>query len=72
MTPEERFQKLVHNTFYKRKAVCAGYSALFEHLNLLCEIPCKTISGHAKTEKKHIGHPWGAKHAWNAVYLDSA
>ncbi|NLB95498.1 MAG: hypothetical protein GX785_07285 [Armatimonadetes bacterium] len=64
MSPEE--------VLHRRKAVCSGYAALFEHLAKEAGLEAVTIRGHSK------GYPISASerqdsdlnHAWNAVKID--
>ncbi len=53
----------------KKKAVCAGYSAVFIELCRLAGLECKAITGWARTSGQ-IGRPLGkTDHAWNAIRI---
>lgn len=55
----------------KRKAVCAGYSALFLRLCELANLECVTIAGWAKN-RLSIGRPLTkTDHAWNAIKINN-
>lgn len=57
---------------FKRKAVCAGYSELFNELCKYAKIQSVYISGYSKSEYTDIGDKFYIdEHAWNAVYLNN-
>jgi transglutaminase/protease-like cytokinesis protein 3 len=49
-----------------RKAICHGYSSLFEELCSLSEIPCYLVSGYTKFD----GVLNKTGHTWNIVYVN--
>ncbi len=53
----------------KKKAVCAGYSNLFDQMCAAIDIDCYVVSGHVKENGKLIDESLGS-HAWNVVKLD--
>lgn len=55
-----------------RKAVCNGYAKLFRKLCEINNIKADIVPGYSKSNPYTIGNPLNAKHAWNAVMLDSA
>ncbi|MBF6607523.1 MAG: hypothetical protein ITG00_02165 [Flavobacterium sp.] len=77
-TQEERLQKqkqfdidLAEKTLRSKKAVCDGYSMLFNRLAELCGIESVMIPGTSKSHPSHIGKlPAIPDHAWNAVKID--
>lgn len=50
------------------KAVCHGYSRLFQELCTKSEIPCLLVNGYTKTTDQF--NPAG--HTWNAIFLDNS
>lgn len=60
------------NILKSRKAVCDGYSTLFEMLAEAAGLRVVKISGYAKGYDYRIGEHFDGppNHAWNAVYLD--
>jgi len=58
-------QDIIRRTLETRKGVCAGYSAIFEELCRLCEIPAFTVHGYTK----HFGKIDDIPHAWNAAFV---
>lgn len=72
---EEKLQKerqfkldLVMTTWRSKKAVCHGYSELYNHLAGLVGLESILIPGSSKSHPTHIGKlPVAADHAWNAV-----
>ncbi|MBC7712851.1 MAG: hypothetical protein H7177_05905 [Rhizobacter sp.] len=55
-----------------RKAVCAGYSNLFQKLCESANLECNTISGWSY-HKENIGEPLGnnSNHSWNAIKIQN-
>lgn len=54
-----------------KKAVCQGYTALFDYLSELTGLESVTITGTAKTNVTQIGKlPGASDHAWNAVKIN--
>ncbi|KAF2508497.1 transglutaminase [Flavobacterium zhairuonense] len=63
--------KTVQKAFRSRKAVCEGFSRLYEHLAILTGLKCQVISGDAKVESTDIGRRnFVVNHAWNSVLVD--
>lgn len=59
-----------YHVLKKGKAVCAGYSALFQTLCGYAGIECEYITGLSRNRKKQIGkHARKSDHAWNLVNL---
>ncbi|WP_291286208.1 transglutaminase domain-containing protein [Flavobacterium sp.] len=57
--------------FRSKKAVCEGFSRLYEHLSTLCGLKCQTITGDSKTLLNDIGRRrLGSNHAWNTVQIN--
>lgn len=77
-TPEEKEAKqrqfkldFALNAFKSKKAVCQGYTALFDHLSELTGLESVTVTGTAKTNVTQIGKlPGASDHAWNAVKIN--
>jgi transglutaminase/protease-like cytokinesis protein 3 len=77
-TQEERIRKerqfdidLALKTLRTKKAVCHGYTVLFNEIMTLSNIESVLIPGTSKTNPLHIGQlPALPDHAWNAVKLD--
>lgn len=54
-----------------KKAVCQGYTALFDYLSELTGLESVTITGTSKTNVTQIGKlPGASDHAWNAVKIN--
>lgn len=74
-TPAEKAQKvklfnqqLIATTWHSKKAVCHGYTELYNHLAKLCQLESVMIPGTSKSQPSHIGKlPIALDHAWNAV-----
>jgi len=59
--------------FKSKKAVCQGYTALFDHLAELTGLESVTVTGTAKTNLTQIGKlPGASDHAWNAVKINGS
>ena len=77
-TQEERIRKerqfdidLALKTLRTKKAVCHGYTVLFNEIMRLSNIESVLIPGTSKTNPLHIGQlPSIPDHAWNAIKLD--
>ena len=69
---EKQFKEdLVQKTWRSKKAVCHGYSELYNHLSKLVGLESILIPGTSKSHPTHIGKlPTAADHAWNAVKTD--
>lgn len=54
-----------------KKAVCQGYTALYDYLAELTGLESVTVTGTAKTNLTQIGKlPGASDHAWNAVKIN--
>lgn len=63
--------KTTQKAFRSRKAVCEGFSQLYEHLALLTGLKCQVIHGDAKAELTDIGRRnYILNHSWNSVQVD--
>ena len=70
---KEKEDRLVHDTFIRRKGLCGGYATLFKVLCRELEIPAIIIGGYTKIDATTIGGiPRIKNHAWNAVYLNNS
>lgn len=59
------------NALKSKKAVCQGYTALFDHLAALTNLESVTVTGTSKTNPTQIGKlPGASDHAWNAVKIN--
>jgi transglutaminase/protease-like cytokinesis protein 3 len=54
-----------------RRAICSGYSALYEALASAMGLETVTVAGYAKGAGYALGNPAEVNHAWNAVKLDN-
>lgn len=62
---------LALNTLKSKKAVCQGYTALFDHLAELANLESVTVTGTSKTNPAQIGKlPGASDHAWNAIKIN--
>ena len=63
--------QLVQKTFTSRKAVCEGFTALYQHLAELTGLKSEIIRGDSKTTLSDIGRKnTTSNHAWNMVLID--
>lgn len=63
--------KLIQNAFKSHKAVCEGFTALYQHLASLAGLKCEIIKGDSKTRLDDIGREeLNSNHAWNMVLVD--
>ncbi len=62
---------LVQKAFKSKKAVCEGFTALYQHLASLMGIKCEIIRGDSKISVRDIGRKTtSSNHAWNMVLID--
>ncbi|MFG4001844.1 transglutaminase domain-containing protein [Flavobacterium aquidurense] len=63
--------KLIQKTFTSQKAVCEGFTALYQHLAGLVRLKSEIIRGDSKTRLADIGRKnTSSNHAWNIVLID--
>ena len=63
--------KTINKAFNKRRAVCNGFSLLFNHLASLVGLKSEVIEGASKTSNYDIGKKRiSVSHAWNSVQID--
>lgn len=63
--------KLIQKTFTSQKAVCEGFTALYQHLAGLVGLKSEIIRGDSKTRLADIGRKnTSSNHAWNIVLID--
>lgn len=56
----------------KRKAVCQGYSMLFEKMCHIAGLQCWVVPGYVRTDEDEVGTPGELDHAWNVILLNGA
>ncbi|KAF2340654.1 transglutaminase domain-containing protein [Flavobacterium tistrianum] len=62
---------LIQKAFKSKKAVCEGFTALYQHLATLMGIKCEIIRGDSKISVRDIGRKTtSSNHAWNMVLID--
>ncbi|WPO77400.1 transglutaminase domain-containing protein [Flavobacterium sp. KACC 22761] len=62
---------LIQKTFKTQKAVCEGFTALYQHLANEMGIKCEIIRGDSKISLRDIGRKTtSSNHAWNMVLID--
>ena len=62
---------LIEKTFKSKKAVCEGFTALYQHLANLLDLKSEIIRGDSKTSVRDIGRKnTSSNHAWNMVLID--
>ncbi|MDQ6529326.1 transglutaminase domain-containing protein [Flavobacterium sp. LHD-85] len=62
---------LIQKAFKSKKAVCEGFTALYQHLASLMGIKCEIIRGDSKISVRDIGRKTtSSNHAWNIVLID--
>ncbi|MCP2026031.1 transglutaminase/protease-like cytokinesis protein 3 [Flavobacterium sp. HSC-32F16] len=63
--------KLVQKAFTSKKAVCEGFTALYQHLASLTGLKSEIVRGDSKTSLRDIGRKnTSSNHAWNMVLVD--
>lgn len=63
--------KLIQKTFSSQKAVCEGFTALYQHLAELVGLKSEIIRGDSKIRLADIGRKnTSSNHAWNMVLID--
>ncbi|MEP6806039.1 MAG: transglutaminase domain-containing protein [Flavobacterium sp.] len=63
--------KLIQKTFNSQKAVCEGFTALYQNLAELTGLKSEIIRGDSKTRLADIGRKnTSSNHAWNIVLID--
>ncbi len=67
---EQTREKIIQRTLKKGKAVCEGYSMLFEKLCELQGISSYLVRGDVKNNFSDIGREFKKIHMWNVVYID--
>lgn len=62
---------LIQKSFKSQKAVCEGFTALYQHLSELVGLKCEVIRGDSKVRLSDIGRKTtSSNHAWNMVLVD--
>jgi len=68
---QELNDKMLQKAFKSQKAVCEGFTALYQHLAALVGIKSEIIRGDSKTRLADIGRKnTTSNHAWNIVLID--
>ena len=68
---EELNDNMLQKAFKSQKAVCEGFTLLYQHLAALVGIKSEIIRGDSKTRLADIGRKnTTSNHAWNIVLLD--
>ncbi|MFB9107571.1 transglutaminase domain-containing protein [Flavobacterium gyeonganense] len=68
---QEFNNQILQKAFKSKKAVCEGFTLLFQHLNALVGIKSEIIRGDSKTRLADIGRKsTSSNHAWNIVLID--
>ena len=63
--------KMIDKAFNSKKAVCEGFTLLYQNIALLVGIKCEIIKGDSKTRLVDIGRKeTTSNHAWNMVLID--
>ncbi|MDA6069748.1 transglutaminase [Flavobacterium sp. AC] len=63
--------KLIEKSFSSQKAVCEGFTALYQHLSGLVGLKSEIIRGDSKIRLADIGRKkLSSNHAWNIVLID--
>lgn len=70
-TDEEINNQIIKEVLFKRKAVCDGYSKLFDKLAKEVGLETQIVIGIAKIQESEIGvQNLPVNHAWNSVKID--
>jgi transglutaminase/protease-like cytokinesis protein 3 len=68
---KELNDKMLQKAFKSQKAVCEGFTALYQHLASLVGLKAEVIRGDSKTRLADIGRKiTSSNHAWNMVLID--
>lgn len=68
---QEFNNQILEKAFKSKKAVCEGFTLLFQHLTALVGIKSEIIKGDSKTRLADIGRKsTSSNHAWNIVLID--
>lgn len=68
---QEFNNQTLQKAFRSKKAVCEGFTLLFQHLTALVEIKSEIIRGDSKTRLADIGRKnTSSNHAWNIALID--
>ena len=63
--------KMIDKAFNSKKAVCEGFTLLYQNVSQLVGIKCEIIKGDSKTRLVDIGRKeTTSHHAWNMVSID--
>jgi len=63
--------QMIEKAFKSKKAVCEGFTALYQYLASLVGIKCEIVRGDSKTRLVDIGRKnTSSNHAWNMVLID--
>lgn len=54
-----------------KKAICSGYSQLFQSVMNELNIPSRVVTGNAKADIEDIGRGLSSNHAWNIVSINN-
>lgn len=62
---------LIQKAFNSKKAVCEGFTALYQNLAEQLGLKCEIVRGDSKTNLRDIGRKTtSSNHAWNMVFVD--
>ncbi|GAA3770404.1 transglutaminase domain-containing protein [Flavobacterium ginsengiterrae] len=62
---------LIQKAFNSKKAVCEGFTALYQNLAEQLGLKCEIVRGDSKTNLRDIGRKTTlSNHAWNMVFVD--
>jgi hypothetical protein len=68
---EELNDNMLQKAFKSQKAVCEGFTLLYQHLSALVGIKSEIIRGDSKTRLADIGRKnTTSNHAWNTILID--
>lgn len=67
---KKKLKKRLKRSLRKKKAICGGYSELFQVLAHAAGIDCEVIEGYSKTRKSELGRIRKADHAWNIAKIN--
>jgi hypothetical protein len=64
-------EKELNKVFKSQKAVCEGFTLLYNHVASLVGLKCEIVRGDSKTRPDDIGRKnTSSNHAWNMVLID--
>lgn len=72
---DRSIEEIAISTFKSRKAICWGFTCLYEYLCKKAGIKCETINGYSRSHYFKLGKSVFAdvdsRHSWNSVFIEN-